>query len=108
MLGDAYIGQGRYLDGVDVLGTAMAVFEDRGDRWGAALCLLKRGRAYLALGRAGEAEALPERCLPIFRELDLPAYEDAAVAALRTCQIAPGRPARSGRSDRLAAARAIG
>jgi hypothetical protein len=72
MLGDAYIGQGRYLGGVDVLGTAMAVFEDRGDRWGAALCLLKQGRAYLALGRVGEAKALLERCLPIFRELDLP------------------------------------
>jgi tetratricopeptide (TPR) repeat protein len=108
MLGDAYIGQGRYQDGIDVLGTAMAVFEERGDRWGAALCLLKQGRAYLALGRADEARGFLERCPPIFRELGLPAYEDAAAQALQACQPAPGRPVRSAQNGRLEAARGVG
>jgi tetratricopeptide (TPR) repeat protein len=92
MLGDAYIGQGRHRDGIDVLGTAMAMFEERGDRWGVALCLLKQGRAYLALGHPDEAGGLLRRCLTIFRELGLPAYEEAAAEALRACPPAPGRP----------------
>jgi tetratricopeptide (TPR) repeat protein len=108
MLGDAYIGQGRHQAGIDTLAAAMALFEEQGDRWGTALCTLKQGRAYLALSRADEAKDLLQRCLPIFRELGLPAYEDAAAEALQRCQPAPGRSVRDGRRERLAAARGVG
>jgi transcriptional regulator with XRE-family HTH domain/tetratricopeptide (TPR) repeat protein len=86
MLGDAFAGQGRYQEAVDVLSAAMAVFEQHGDRRSEALCLLKQGQAYLALGRKQQAADFLQRCFPIFRELGLPAYEDTTIRALDECR----------------------
>ncbi|MGH3160177.1 MAG: tetratricopeptide repeat protein, partial [Streptosporangiaceae bacterium] len=88
MLGDCYVGQGRHQEGIDALSKAMAVFEENEDQRGQALCLLKQGQAYIALGQARQASGLLEQCFPIFQELGLPAYEDMTVRALDDCRSA--------------------
>lgn len=89
MLGDSYAGQGRYQEGVEAFTQAMAECEESGDLHGQALCLLKLGQAHIALGQLTQAGEYLQRCFPMFGELGLPAYEDAAVRALSECRPLP-------------------
>ena len=89
MLGDSYTGQRRYQEGIEALSSALAAFEEHGDRRGQALCLLKIGRAYLALGQTGPAREYLQRAFPIFGELGLTAHEDIAIRALNECRPLP-------------------
>lgn len=89
MLGDSYTGQRRYQEGIEALSSALAAFEEHGDRRGQALCLLKIGRAYLALGQTGPAGEYLQRAFPIFAELGLTAHEDMAIRALNECRPLP-------------------
>jgi tetratricopeptide (TPR) repeat protein len=89
LLGDSYAGQGRYRESVDCFARAMAEFKENGDLRGQALCLLKLGRAYIALEEWQHATHALQRCFPMFGELGLPAYEDAVVSALDECRPAP-------------------
>lgn len=86
MLGDAHAGQGRYEESTEALTRALAIFEQYGDRRGQALCLLKLGQAHIALGELHEAADVLQQCFPMFGELGLPAYEDAAIKALDECR----------------------
>jgi tetratricopeptide (TPR) repeat protein len=86
MLGDSYTGRGRYQEGIETFSRAMELFQIHGYRRGEALCLLKQGQAYLALGREQQAARFLQRCFPIFQELGMPAYEDAAIRALEECR----------------------
>jgi tetratricopeptide (TPR) repeat protein len=88
LLGDAYMGQGRYAEGAESYALAMAEFKESGERRGQALCLLKLGKAHLALGDPGRATDILKQCFPMFGELGLPAYEDAAIKALDECRAA--------------------
>ena len=89
MLGDSYTGQRRYAEGIEALSSALAAFEEHGDRRGQALCLLKIGRAYLALGQTEPAREHLQRAFPIFGELGLTAHEDMTVRALSECRPLP-------------------
>jgi tetratricopeptide (TPR) repeat protein len=89
MLGDSYVGQRRYREGVEAFSQAMADFKENGDLRGQALCLLKLGRAHVALGEFRAAAGLLQQCLPMFDELGLPAYEDAVIRALNDCRPPP-------------------
>jgi tetratricopeptide (TPR) repeat protein/DNA polymerase III delta prime subunit len=89
MLGDSYTGQRRYTEGIEALSSALAAFEEHGDRRGQALCLLKIGRAYLALGQTEPAGEYLQRAFPIFQELGLTAHEDMTIRALDECRPLP-------------------
>jgi tetratricopeptide (TPR) repeat protein len=86
MLGDAYVGQGRCREGVEAYSEAMAEFRNSGELRGQALCLLKLGRAHLALGEPQHASEFLHQCFPMFGELGLSAHEDAAIMALDECR----------------------
>jgi tetratricopeptide (TPR) repeat protein len=89
LLGDAYMGQGRYREGVKAFAQAMVEFKETGDLRGQALCLLKLGQAHIALGEQQRAAEVLQQCFPMFIELGLPAYEDAVIKALEQCRPAP-------------------
>jgi len=89
MLGDSFVGRGRYQEAVEAFSQAMTEFEENGDLRGQALCLLKLGRAHIALGQPAQASEYLHQCFPMFGELGLPAYEDAAVRALDECRPLP-------------------
>jgi tetratricopeptide (TPR) repeat protein len=86
LLGDSYAGQGRYRESAESLASAMTEFEANGDLRGQALCLLKLGQAYIALGERQHAVGALQRCFPMFGELGLPGYEDATIRALDECR----------------------
>jgi hypothetical protein len=71
---------------------ALGIFEDRGDRYGQATCLLKLGELHQAAGRAGQALGCLERCLAIAVELGLSAVEARARRAAQECE--PSRACR--------------
>jgi tetratricopeptide (TPR) repeat protein len=89
MLGDSYAGQGRHQESVESFSLAMAEFKENGDLRGQALCLLKLGRAYTALGDWQRATEALQQCFPMFSELGLPSYEDEAIKALDECRTTP-------------------
>jgi hypothetical protein len=89
MLRDSYTGRRSYAEGIEALSSVLDVFEEHGDRRGQALCLLKIGRAYLALGQADPAQEYLQRAFPIFGELGLTAHEDMTIRTLSECHPCP-------------------
>jgi tetratricopeptide (TPR) repeat protein len=85
MLGTAYRGLGQPAAAVTALGQALGIFEDRGDRYGQATCLLELGELHQAARRAGQALGYLERCLAIAGELGLSAVEARARRAAVEC-----------------------
>jgi tetratricopeptide (TPR) repeat protein len=87
MLGDAYRGLGRYEDAVSSLRRALPVFRVHSSRRYLAVCLMKLGYAYEAMG-SPEAIGYLEESLRIFRQLHLPRKVDQAQQALDRCRAA--------------------
>jgi DNA-binding SARP family transcriptional activator/tetratricopeptide (TPR) repeat protein len=86
ILGDAYQGLGRYSDAADSLKRALpALRRDQRQRLH-AVCLLKLGYAYEAMG-SPEAIGYLEESARIFTELRLPRKADAARLALQRCTV---------------------
>jgi len=86
LLGDSYMGQGRYREAAEAFAQAMVGFTDNGELKGQALCLLKLGQAHIALGEPQRAAEILQQCFPMFSKLGLPAYEDAVLKALDQCR----------------------
>jgi DNA-binding SARP family transcriptional activator/tetratricopeptide (TPR) repeat protein/transcriptional regulator with XRE-family HTH domain len=80
-LADAYHGLGQYKKAAATLHRALPVFRDHSARHFQAICLLKLGYAYQAIGSAQAADYL-KQSLRIFRELRLPGKADRAQQAL--------------------------
>jgi tetratricopeptide (TPR) repeat protein len=96
MLGDARAGQGRYAEALEAYCQAMTVFKENGELRGQAVCLLKLGRAHIALGQPRQATEFLQQCFPMFGELGLPAHEDETIKALEECRTARDRVLTSG------------
>jgi tetratricopeptide (TPR) repeat protein len=89
LLGDSYMGQGRYREGAKAFAQSMVEFKESGDIRGQALCLLKLGQSHIALGEPQRAAEVLQQCFPMFSELGLPAYQDAVINALDQCRTTP-------------------
>jgi len=87
MLGDAYLGLGRYEEAAAVLLRALPIFRSHSSRRFHAVCLLKLGYTYEAMGST-EAISYLEESLRLFTELRLPRKADEARQALDRCRIA--------------------
>jgi tetratricopeptide (TPR) repeat protein len=85
ILGDAYHGLGDYQQAATSLLRALPVFRDHSARHFQAVCLLKLGYAYEAMG-SPEAIGYLEESLQIFRRLRLPGKADRAQQALNRCK----------------------
>jgi tetratricopeptide (TPR) repeat protein len=85
VLGDAYHGLGRYQEAAASLQRALPIFRDHSARHFQAVCLLKLGYAYEAMG-SPEAIGYLEESLQIFRELRLHSKADRAQLALSRCK----------------------
>ena len=79
IVGDALHGLGRYQEAVEAFSKACPIFQDHFMRRHQALCLLKVGYAYLAMGDCQAALANMEESLPILHELRLTQYEQRVV-----------------------------
>jgi DNA-binding SARP family transcriptional activator/tetratricopeptide (TPR) repeat protein len=88
VLGDAYQGLGRYGEAAASLQKALAVFRQHGSLRYHALCLLKLGYAYQAMGSPQAVGHLAES-LRMFEDLRLPLKARQAQEALDACA-APG------------------
>jgi DNA-binding SARP family transcriptional activator/tetratricopeptide (TPR) repeat protein len=85
VLSDAYYGLGRYQEAVDSLLQALPVFRDHSSGRFHAVCLLKLGYAYSAMGSPKAAGYLQES-LQKFQHLRLPRKAEQAQKALDLCQ----------------------
>jgi tetratricopeptide (TPR) repeat protein len=85
VLSDAYYGLGRYQEAADSLLQALPVFRDHSFGRFHALCLLKLGYAYAAMGSPKAADYLKES-LQKFQHLRLPRKAEEAQKALDRCQ----------------------
>jgi tetratricopeptide (TPR) repeat protein len=90
LLGDAYNGLGRYDDAIVALSGAAAAFAQHGAQCAHAVCLFKIAQSHLALAHGELATRYLEECLPIFRELQLPDHEEAALRTLESCRATTG------------------
>jgi tetratricopeptide (TPR) repeat protein len=87
MLGDAYRGLGRYEEAAAVLQRALPIFRRHSSRRFHAVCLLKLGYTYEAMG-SPEAIGYLEESISLFTELRQPRKADEARQALDRCRIA--------------------
>jgi DNA-binding SARP family transcriptional activator len=87
MLGDAYRGLGRYQEAATVLLHALPIFRRHSSRRFHAVCLLKLGYTYEAIG-SPEAIGYLEESLRLFTEIRQPRKADQARQALDRCRIA--------------------
>jgi tetratricopeptide (TPR) repeat protein/DNA-binding XRE family transcriptional regulator len=85
MSGDAYYGLGRYHESIEALRAALPVFRDSFMRRHHALCLLKLGYAYQAIGDYSAAIDHLEESLSIFGQLQLYHFADRARETLDAC-----------------------
>ena len=83
LLGDAYHGLGRHSEAAESLREALPFYRDRFMRH--ALCLLKMGYAYQAMGDYDAAISHLSESLDIFDQLQLAHYSQRARDALTTC-----------------------
>lgn len=90
VLADAYYGLGHYPDAIDLLSQARPVFPDFAHERFEALCLLKRGCAWQALGQPAQAIQDVTQSLPIFRRLRLTHCEKQASDVLDKCLAGTG------------------
>jgi tetratricopeptide (TPR) repeat protein len=88
LLGDAYNGLGRYDEAIAALSEAAAAFGEHDAQLAHAVCLFKIAQSHLAMSHSDQALGYLERCLPIFRELQLPDHEEQALRALDGCRTA--------------------
>jgi len=86
-LGDAYLGLGRHQEAAAVLLRALPIFRSHSSRRFHAVCLLKLGYTYEAMG-SPEAIGYLEESLRLFTELCLPSKANEARQALDRCRIA--------------------
>jgi tetratricopeptide (TPR) repeat protein len=95
LLGDAYNGLGRYDEAIVALSEAAAAFGEHGAQLAHAVCLFKIAQSHLAMSHSDQAAGYLERCLPIFRELQLSEHEEQALRALDSCRagVASSAPA---------------
>ncbi|HEY1919392.1 MAG TPA: tetratricopeptide repeat protein [Streptosporangiaceae bacterium] len=92
LLGTAYRALGQPAAAAATLVQALRTFEDRGDRYGQATCLVELGQLHQSAGRTGQARGYLERSLLISAELGLSAVEVRARRAIQECTGAgPGR-----------------
>jgi tetratricopeptide (TPR) repeat protein len=88
LLGDAYNGLGRYDEAIAALSEAAEAFRQHDARCAHAECLFKIAQSHLALARGEVAIGYLEKCLPVFRALQLPDHEEQARRALDACRAA--------------------
>jgi tetratricopeptide (TPR) repeat protein len=86
-LGDAYLGLGRYLEAASVLQHALPIFRHHSSRRFHAVCLLKLGYTYEAMG-SPEAIGYLEESLRLFTEIRQAGKANEARQALDRCRIA--------------------
>jgi tetratricopeptide (TPR) repeat protein len=92
MLGDAYRELGRYPEAVEYLLRALPVLQAHSSRRFHAVCLLKLGYAYQAMGSL-EAVGFLKESQRIFTELQLPHLVDRVGQALERCaEVTPSLP----------------
>jgi tetratricopeptide (TPR) repeat protein len=84
-LGDAQYGLGLYQEAARKLHQALPVFRDHSARHYQAICLLKLGYIYEAMG-SPEATQYLEESLQIFRQLRMPGKAQRAQQALNRCK----------------------
>jgi tetratricopeptide (TPR) repeat protein/transcriptional regulator with XRE-family HTH domain len=84
-LGDSYHGLGRYREAAESLHSALPIYRDHVMRRHHALCLLKLGYAYQAMGDHEAATSHLKESLGIFEQLRLDHYTQRARQALITC-----------------------
>jgi tetratricopeptide (TPR) repeat protein len=87
LLGDAYLGLGRYEEAAAVLLRALPVFRRHSSRRFHAVCLLKLGYTYEAM-RSSEAIGYLEESIRLFTEIRQSGKADQARHALDRCRIA--------------------
>ena len=87
MLGDAYLGLGRYQEAATVLLHALPIFRSHRSRRFHAVCLLKLGYTYEAMG-SPEAIGYLEESIRLFTDLRLPSKAGQASQALTRCRTA--------------------
>jgi DNA-binding XRE family transcriptional regulator/tetratricopeptide (TPR) repeat protein len=87
--GDAYYGLRRYREAAESLRTALPVYRDHFMRRHHALCLLKMGYAFHAMGDEGAAIDHLTASLGMFNQLQLAHYVQRARKALDACQSSP-------------------
>jgi DNA-binding SARP family transcriptional activator/tetratricopeptide (TPR) repeat protein len=92
-LSDAYRELGWYEESAGCLLRALPVFAKTSQRRFQALCLLKLGYSYAAIGCTPEAIAHLEDSIIMFRQLQVPAKIDEAQAALDRCRAAAAEQA---------------
>ena len=83
--GDAYYGLRRYREAAESFGTALPVYRDHFMRRHHALCLLKMGYAFHAMGDERGAIGHLTASLDMFNQLQLAHYAQRAREALDTC-----------------------
>lgn len=86
LLGDAYHGLGRYSEAAESFRGALPFYRDHFMRRHHALCLLKMGYAYQAMGNYRIAISHLQESLGIFEQLRLAHYIERARNALTTCE----------------------
>jgi tetratricopeptide (TPR) repeat protein len=84
--GDAYQGLGRYRAAAESLNAALPIFRDRFMRRHHALCLLKLGYAYQAMGDYQTAISYLTESLGILDRLKLVTYAERARQAIDACR----------------------
>jgi transcriptional regulator with XRE-family HTH domain/tetratricopeptide (TPR) repeat protein len=94
--GDAYYRLGRYRESAESLRSALPIYRDHFMRRHHALCLLKMGHAYQAMGDYQTAIGHLQESLDIFGQLQLDHHVARAREALVACQdskcASPGTP----------------
>jgi tetratricopeptide (TPR) repeat protein len=83
LLGTAYRALGQPAAAAAALAQALRIFEDRGERYGQATCLLELGELHQAAGRTRPALSYLERSVLISGELGLSAIEARARRAVQ-------------------------
>jgi DNA-binding SARP family transcriptional activator len=86
VMADAHQGLGRYREAAEALSMAFPIFRDHFMRRMQALCLLKLGYAYQAMGDYEQAITSARESLTIFRELRLAHYEKQALQTISDCE----------------------
>jgi tetratricopeptide (TPR) repeat protein len=85
--GDAYHGLGRYEDAVTAFLQALSIFRNHSIRRHHAICLVKLGYAYQAMGSHQLAVQYLEESLPMLRQLGLPSYERRVIRTLQAADV---------------------
>lgn len=86
VLGEAYHHLGRHREAIETLSRALSISQRSHMRRHQALCLLKLGYTYQAMGDYEAATRYIEKSVPIFAELRLPHYVERAREALESCR----------------------